>query len=84
MAYNDTYHVGIGCTPNEPYCDISGNARLENSINGKYRKMFKERKKEKFYLGQAVRYSKKENLKSFVYAVLAWLGLVGLSVMGIN
>ncbi|KAM0687443.1 hypothetical protein COBT_001317 [Conglomerata obtusa] len=43
-SYNDTFHTGIGCTPNEAYCDISGKARIENSVDSKYQKLFKEKK----------------------------------------
>ncbi|KAM0684904.1 hypothetical protein COBT_003887, partial [Conglomerata obtusa] len=63
-SYNDTLNTGIGCTPNEAYCDISEKARIENSVDSKYRKLFKERKKEKFFIGQKVGYSKRENLGS--------------------
>ncbi|KAM0685048.1 hypothetical protein COBT_003743 [Conglomerata obtusa] len=43
-SYNDTFHTGIGCTPNEAYCDISGKARIENGVDSKYQKFFKEKK----------------------------------------
>lgn len=61
-AYNDTFHSGIKCSPNEAYNDTSGIAAEENSKVGKYNQRFRRFKREKFYIGQKVRIAKLDNL----------------------
>lgn len=63
VAYNDTYHTGIGITPNEAWKDEKGIAAEANSISGKYKERFKKLKREKFYVEQQVRIAQVENLK---------------------
>lgn len=61
-AYNDTYHEGIKCTPNEAWNDESGIVTIENSKLGSYNKRFKVREREKFEKGEQVRVAKRENM----------------------
>ncbi|KAF9756190.1 Transposon Tf2-9 polyprotein, partial [Nosema granulosis] len=60
--YNNSYHVGLGCTPIEALQDETGHVRIENGPEGVYSKRFIARKREKFHKGQIVRVAKKENL----------------------
>ena len=62
-AYNDTYHSGIKCTPNEAMSgEKSETVKQENGTEGKYKEKFKKRFREKFKAGQDVRVAKRENL----------------------
>lgn len=62
-AYNNTYHTGIKCTPEEAWYDYSGKAQIENSKLGKYQKRFKMKQREKFVEGQQIKVAKHENLR---------------------
>lgn len=61
-AYNNSFHSGIKCTPNEAWYDYSGIARIENSKDGIYQKRFKKGKRIQFKEGQYVKIAKNENL----------------------
>lgn len=60
--YNNTYHSGIKCTPNEVWLDGIGHVMLQNSLEIKYTGKFKKRYSESFEIGVQVRVSKVENL----------------------
>ncbi len=60
--YNNSYHVGLGCTPVEALRDTTGHVIIENGPEGIYSKRFVARKREKFIKVQVVRIAKKENL----------------------
>lgn len=64
--YNQTYHAGIKCSPVEALNDVSGQARMENNIQGNYIKKFTKRYRESFNIGQKVRVAKNDNLKKNV------------------
>ena len=60
--YNNSFHVGINCTPIEATNDTTGMVMMENSPMGNYAGRFKKWYREKFERNQVVRVSKRENL----------------------
>lgn len=60
--YNNSFHVGLGCTPTEAIKDTTGQVMIENGPEGSYSSRFVARTREKFLKGQHVRVAKKENL----------------------
>lgn len=59
--YNQTYHMGIKCTPEEAL-EANFNAYVENSKDGKYHTRFKSRKSEQLHIAQYVLIAQKENI----------------------
>lgn len=63
--YNNTFHRGIGVTPNEAFKNKDEMIKdMINNKNEEYAKNFKLRKREEFNIGQCVRIANKENLKN--------------------
>lgn len=60
-GYNETYHEGIKCTPEEAW-NNQEKAMIQNSRQGEYSKRFMQKEPEKFIEGQQVRVAKRENL----------------------
>ncbi|KAF9747733.1 hypothetical protein NGRA_3512, partial [Nosema granulosis] len=61
-GYNNTYHSGIKCTPDEAWLEESADIMIENDIIGEYATRFKKQYRETFIKGQLVRIARKDNL----------------------
>jgi hypothetical protein len=63
-VYNETFHQGIGMTPEEAWNKKeSEKLKYANQKGGEYAKGFKTRRRESFNTGQQVRIASKENLE---------------------